>query len=96
MKYIIEIEDSPLFTNNGNMLWKAKDFNTLVFDQEGLDRLEEYREPDTKKNEPTEPNESKAKSKNVTIKYDAENNKWCSCNDPVTELLDTVLELLKS
>ena len=96
MKYIIEIEDSPLFTNNGNMLWKAKDFNTLVFDQEGLDRLEEYREPETKKDEPTEPNKSKAKSKNVTIKYDAENNKWCSCNDPVTELLDTILELLKS
>lgn len=34
MKYIIEIEDEP---KNG--LWKAKEFDTLVFDAEGLSRL---------------------------------------------------------
>ena len=35
MRYIIEIEDEPI----GNGLYKAKGFNTLVFDQYGLDHL---------------------------------------------------------
>lgn len=35
MKYIIEIEDEPI----GSGLYKAKGFNTLVFDQYGLDHL---------------------------------------------------------
>lgn len=39
-KYIIEIEDEPV-----NGLYKAKAFNTLVFDQNGLDRLKRYEEP---------------------------------------------------
>ena len=39
-KYIIEIEDEPV-----NGLYKAKAFNTLVFDQNGLDRLKRYDEP---------------------------------------------------
>ena len=34
-KYIIEFEDKPF----GNGLYKAKGFNSLVFDQNGLDRL---------------------------------------------------------
>lgn len=35
MKYVIDIEDKPV-----DGLYKAKNFNTLVFDQEGLNRLE--------------------------------------------------------
>ncbi len=34
-KYVIELEDEPI--TNG--LWKAKGFNSLVFDQNGLDKL---------------------------------------------------------
>ena len=37
MKYIIEIEDEP----KGG-LYKAKNFNTLVFDRNGLDKLKRY------------------------------------------------------
>lgn len=33
-KYIIDIEDEPV-----NGLYKAKNFNTLMFDEEGLERL---------------------------------------------------------
>lgn len=40
-KYIIEIEDEPV-----NGLYKAKNFNTLVFDAEGLKRLDRYQEPE--------------------------------------------------
>ena len=39
-KYIIEIDDNPV-----GGLFKAKGFNALVFDQEGLDRLQKYEEP---------------------------------------------------
>lgn len=34
-KYVIELEDEPI--TNG--LWKVKGFNSLVFDQNGLDKL---------------------------------------------------------
>ena len=34
-KYVIELEDKPI--TNG--LWKVKGFNSLVFDQNGLDKL---------------------------------------------------------
>lgn len=37
MKYIIEVEQIP-----GTELYKAKNFNTLIFDQYGLDHLEKY------------------------------------------------------
>lgn len=41
MKYIIEIENE--FKDfYGNKLYKAKGFNSLVFDQNGLDKLEKY------------------------------------------------------
>lgn len=46
-RYIIDIEDDA---KDG--LYKAKNFNTLVFDKEGLDRLEPYEElekPEEKK-----------------------------------------------
>ena len=39
-KYIIEFEDKPF----GNGLYKAKGFNSLVFDQNGLDRLTPFEE----------------------------------------------------
>lgn len=39
-KYIIEIEDEPIAG-----LYRAKEFNTLVFDEEGLRRLESYEKP---------------------------------------------------
>ena len=42
-KYIIEIEDRPFTTPYTQLeLFKAKDFNTLVFDKNGLDKLEMY------------------------------------------------------
>lgn len=47
MKYIIEIEDIPFrarLCHAGEIvtLWRAKGFNSLVFDEEGLSRLEKY------------------------------------------------------
>lgn len=39
MKYVIEVESI------GNGLWKAKGFNTLVFDQTGLNKLTTYKDP---------------------------------------------------
>lgn len=44
MKYIIEIEDRPMFAANGDMLWRAKDFKSLVFDGDGLAKLQPYRQ----------------------------------------------------
>ena len=43
MKYIIEIEDTP-FTEvtSETVLYKATNFNSLVFDQNGLDKLEKF------------------------------------------------------
>lgn len=43
-KYIIELCDKPMKTENGGDIWRVKGFNTLVFDQNGLDKLEEYAE----------------------------------------------------
>lgn len=34
-KYVIELEDEPITSG----LWKVKGFNSLVFDQNGLDKL---------------------------------------------------------
>ncbi len=42
-KYIIEFESSPYIFHN-TTLWKAKGFNALVFDQQGLDKLKPYEE----------------------------------------------------
>lgn len=44
-KYIIELCDKPMKNENGEDIWRVKGFNTLVFDQIGLDKLEEYKEP---------------------------------------------------
>ena len=47
MKYIIEIEEKPLCVFDKDTqtffprLWRVKGFNSLVFDEEGLSRLEE-------------------------------------------------------
>ena len=47
MKYIIDIEEKPLCVFDEDTqtyfprLWRVKGFNSLVFDEEGLSRLEE-------------------------------------------------------
>lgn len=51
MKYIIDIEDEPmiandLWKNEVDELYKAKGFNSLVFDKNGLNKLTPYEEPD--------------------------------------------------
>ena len=53
MKYIIEIEnepfgrnDDPFFPHGMDELYRAKGFKSLVFDQNGLDKLTPYTEPD--------------------------------------------------
>ena len=47
-KYIIEIEDEPLVRKSAlhgeTAVYRAKGFNSLVFDQDGLNKLEEYKE----------------------------------------------------
>lgn len=55
MKYIIEIEnepfgrnDDPFFPHGMDELYRAKGFKSLVFDQNGLDKLTPYTEPDRK------------------------------------------------
>ena len=45
-KYVIELCEKPMKNENGNDIWRVKGFNTLVFDQNGLDKLEEYKEPE--------------------------------------------------
>ena len=45
MKYIIEIEDEPMVRGEDEV-WKAKGFRSLVFDQNGLDKLKPYKKPD--------------------------------------------------
>ena len=46
MKYIIEIEDEPYAVNDFHkpFLYKAKGFNSLVFDMDGLNKLEQFEE----------------------------------------------------
>ena len=51
MKYLIDIDHAPYLymDENNNMsppLYKAKGFNSLVFDQNGLDKLEKYEDAD--------------------------------------------------
>lgn len=50
MKYIIELEDEPMIANSScqevDELWKAKGFNSLVFDQNGIKKLTPYTESD--------------------------------------------------
>ena len=52
MKYIIELEDEPMIANSFHQevdeLWKAKGFNSLVFDKYGLYKLTPYTELDRK------------------------------------------------
>jgi len=45
-KYVIELCDKPMKDENGGDIWRVKGFNALVFDQNGLDKLEEYKEPE--------------------------------------------------
>ena len=49
MKYIIEIENTPFGNPERDLkLYKCAQFNSLVFDAEGLSRLTPYTEPDRK------------------------------------------------
>ena len=50
MKYIIEISDDPVRCADGTLLWKAKGFNSLVFDIHSLSKLQRY-EPNRKSDE---------------------------------------------
>lgn len=43
MKYVIEIENKP-FERNGESLYRASNFRSLVFDKSGLSKLEPSRE----------------------------------------------------
>ena len=45
-KFIIEIERTFHGTGNDSLLYKAKGFNTLVFDENGISKLEPYEEQD--------------------------------------------------
>ena len=45
-KYIIEIEDKPFHKEDGDFLYRAKGFNSLVFDMTGISKLTPYTEPD--------------------------------------------------
>jgi len=45
-KYIIELEDEPFHKENGDFLYRAKGFNSLVFDMTGIGKLTPYTEPD--------------------------------------------------
>lgn len=50
-KYIIEIEEEPLVRKSAlhgeTAVWRANGFNSLVFDNNGLDKLTPYTESDT-------------------------------------------------
>ena len=45
-KYIIELEDKPFHNEDGDFLYRAKGFNSLVFDMTGISKLTLYIEPD--------------------------------------------------
>lgn len=48
MKFVLELEDEPLVRKSAlhgeTAVYKAKGFNSLVFDQNGIDKLEPYKE----------------------------------------------------
>lgn len=50
-KYIIEIIEKPFKDDAGREVWRANGFNTLYFNQNGLDKLEEYKEPEKETHE---------------------------------------------
>lgn len=43
-KFVIEVDEIEWHPTKGNRYW-IKGFNTLVFDDNGLKRLEKYKEP---------------------------------------------------
>ena len=46
-KYIIELDEEPYVNETGDIrLYRAKGFNSLVFDEYGIDKLVPYRECD--------------------------------------------------
>lgn len=46
MEFILNIEDAPFVNNGGKKLYKSADFESLVFDKKGLDKLEKYNRPE--------------------------------------------------
>ena len=50
MKYVIELEEAPFTNYFGETLYRAKGFNSrLIFDQNGIDKLEPYKEQNSEK-----------------------------------------------
>ena len=48
-KYTIELEEKPFFNEKGNALYRVKGFRSLVFDEQGIEMLEPYKEQDITK-----------------------------------------------
>lgn len=48
-KYIIELEDEPFEDIDAERLWRVKGFKSLVFDENGLEILSSYKEPETER-----------------------------------------------
>ena len=46
MKYVLELEDKPFVSESGEELYRAKGFKSLVFDKNGIDKLERLKEPE--------------------------------------------------
>ena len=104
MKYIIEVEDNPMFLRNGDMLWKAKGFNTLVFDKNGLDKLQKYEEPKitVKHKEPepftinktAEPEKEKVQEEKTEPKKPEKNSKAIKISVGEDEFIDALRDLI--
>ena len=107
MKYIIEVEDNPMFLRNGDMLWKAKGFNTLVFDKNGLDKLQKYEEftinktaelkkekVQEEKAEPKKPEKEKVQEEKTEPKKPEKNSKAIKISVGEDEFIDALRDLI--
>ena len=78
-KYIIEIEEEPLVRKSAfhgeTAVWRASGFNSLVFDNNGLDKLTPYTEPDIEQIR----NDAYSKGHNDGLKVGYENLKAVEC-----------------
>lgn len=92
MKYIIEIEDNPMFLRSGDMLWKAKGFNTLVFDKNGLDKLQKYEEFTI--NKTAEPEKEKVQEEKTEPKKPEKNSKAIKISVGEDEFIDALRDLI--
>ena len=92
MKYIIEIEDNPMFLRSGDMLWKAKGFNTLVFDKNGLDKLQKYEEFTI--NKTAELKKEKVQEEKTEPKKPEKNSKAIKISVGEDEFIDALRDLI--